>query len=198
MDTNTIIAVAVIAAVTLLVVGIAFMMLRRRHGSDLEARYGAEYRREVKMRGRRKAEAELSQREARVSSYRLRTLEPEERGLFAERWTGVQAEFVDAPRTALQHADVLLQDVMTARGYPVADFDQRAADLSVEYGDVVRNYRSAQGISQQAAGGSSSTEDLRRGLLLYRTVFDKLVGTSDDQDVVEEPEDERIPARAIV
>jgi hypothetical protein len=198
METSTIIAIVVAVAIALLVVGIAVVMLRRRQGSDLESRYGTEYRREVKMRGRRKAEAELTQREARVSAYRLRTLEPEERTLFSERWTGVQAEFVDDPRTALQHADVLLQDVMTARGYPVADFDQRAADLSVEYGDMVRNYRSAQSISQQASGSTTSTEDLRRGLLLYRTMFEKLLATGDDAIEEAESVEEPVTARAIV
>jgi hypothetical protein len=173
LDTTTIIAVIVIAAAAVLLAGLAMMFLRRRKTSELESRYGTEYEHEVKRRGRRKAEAELSKREQRVSTYSLRSLEPAERVQFTGRWTGVQAEFVDAPRTAVQHADVLLQEVMVARGYPTADFDQRVEDLSVEYGDMVRNYRSAQSISMRAS--TASTEDLRKAMLLYRTMFEKLL-----------------------
>jgi hypothetical protein len=173
MDTTTVIALVVIAAAAVFVVAIGTMLFRRHKTSDLENRYGTEYDRAVKMRGRRKAEAELSAREHRVSSYDLRSLEPVERAEFSDRWTGVQAEFVDAPRTAVQHADVLLQDVMVARGYPMADFEQRAADLSVEYGDLVRNYRSAQATSQRMS--AASTEELRHAMLLYRTMFRNLL-----------------------
>lgn len=173
MDTTTIVALAVIAAAGVLLVGLVMMFLRRKKSSEMEHRYGTEYEREVKIRGRRKAEAELTKREQRVSNYAIRRLEPAESGQFSGRWTSVQAEFVDAPRSAVQHADVLLQEVMVARGYPMADFDQRVEDLSVEYGDMVRNYRSAQTISQRA--GTASTEDLRRAMLLYRTMFENLL-----------------------
>jgi Ni/Co efflux regulator RcnB len=173
LDTTTIVGVLVIAAVVLAVAALAMFFLRRRRTSDLESRYGSEYGRAVKQRGRRKAEAELSERERRVSQYEIRSLQPPERDQFAERWTAVQAEFVDAPRTAVQHADVLLQEVMHARGYPVSDFDQRAADLSVEYGDLVAKYRSANAISQRAE--TAGTEDLRRAMLAYRTIFENLL-----------------------
>lgn len=173
MDTTTIIAIVAIAAAVIVLIGLVMMLMRRRKTSEMEGRYGTEYEREVKIRGRRKAEASLSKREERVSSYSIRRLEPTERAQFSERWTAVQAEFVDAPRTAVQHADVLLQEVMVARGYPTSDFDQRAEDLSVEYGDHVRNYRSAQSISQRAS--TASTEDLRKAMLLYRTMFENLL-----------------------
>lgn len=173
MDTTTIIAIVVIAVVVLALIGLAMMFMRRRKTSEMEGRYGSEYEREVKLHGRRKAEASLNRREERVSGYSIRRLEASERTQFSERWNGVQAEFVDAPRTAVQHADVLLQEVMTARGYPTSDFDQRVEDLSVEYGDLVRNYRTAQSISQRA--GTASTEDLRKAMLLYRSMFDNLL-----------------------
>ena len=172
MDT-TVIVIVVMAGIFLALVALAIMFLRRRKTSDLESRYGTEYERVVRMRGRRKAEAELSGREQRVSKYHIRMLDPLERAQFADRWTAIQAEFVDAPRTALQHADVLLQEVMLARGYPMSDFDQRVADLSVEYGDLVKNYRSAQSISQRAS--TTTTEDLRRAMLLYRTMVENLL-----------------------
>ena len=173
MDTTTIIAIVLIASGVAILLTLALLYFKRRKSSELESRYGTEYERAVKMRGRRRAEAELSEREQRVSRYEIRGLEPRERAQFADRWTAVQAEFVDAPRTAVQHADVLLQEVMLARGYPIADFDQRAADLSVEYGDLVRNYRSAQALNQRAA--TANTEDLRRAMLLYRTMFENLL-----------------------
>jgi hypothetical protein len=173
MDTSIIVAIAVGAAIVVLVAAAVVSLVMRRRDGDLESRYGAEYEREIKLRGRRKAETELAHREERVSSYSLRELDPEERSVFSERWTAIQAEFVDAPRTALQHADVLLQEVMTARGYPMADFEQRAADLSVEYGEVVRNYRAAQSIAQR--GSTASTEDLRRAMLMQRKMFESLL-----------------------
>ena len=173
MDTTTIVAIIVVAVVALMLAALAMVFLKRRKTSEFQTRYGTEYERVVKMRGRRKAEAELSGREERVSKYEIRMLERSERAQFVDRWNGVQAEFVDAPRTAVQHADVLLQEVMVARGYPMSDFDQRVADLSVEYGDIVKNYRSAQSISQRA--GTATTEDLRRAMLLYRTMFENLL-----------------------
>ena len=173
MDTITIIAIVVMAAAAVLLVGLAMILFKRKKSNDMEHRYGTEYEREVRLRGRRKAEAELTKRELRVANYAIRSVEPVERAQFGDRWTAVQAEFVDAPRTAVQHADVLLQEVMVARGYPRADFDQRVEDLSVEYGDMVRNYRSAQSISQRAS--TASTEDLRRAMLLYRTMFENLL-----------------------
>ena len=173
MDTGIIVAIVVLAVIAVAAAAIVLSVMNRRRDTGLENRYGAEYKREAKMRGRRKAEAELAKREQRVAGYDLRDLDPEERVHFSERWTAVQAEFVDAPRTALQHADVLLQEAMTARGYPMSDFEQRAADLSVQYGETVRNYRSAQSISQNAS--TSSTEDLRRAMLMYRTMFEGLL-----------------------
>ena len=173
MDTTTIIAIVVVAAAAVILIGGIVMFMKRQKTNEMQNRYGAEYEREVKLHGRRKAVAELSRREQRVSHYAIRPLEPAEGAQYAERWRGVQAEFVDAPRTAVQHADVLLQEVMVARGYPTADFDQRAADLSVEYGDLVRNYRAAQSIAQRA--GTATTEDLRRAMLQYRTMFDSLL-----------------------
>lgn len=192
MDTTTIIAIVVVAAVALALVALAWFFLRRKKTSDLEGRYGREYERTVRERGRSKAEAELAAREQRVAQYDIRPLNADERERFAERWTRVQAEFVDAPRTAVQHADVLLQEVMQARGYPIADFDQRAADLSVEFGDLVGNYRSAHSISQRA--DSANTEDLRKAMLQYRSLYDSMLnGAREEQRApdLEEPADRR-------
>ena len=118
MDTSTIVDIVVIAAGAIFIVALAMIFFKRHHTTELENRYGTEYKRVVKMHGRRKGEAELSQRETRVSRFEIHALEPIERAQFSDRWTAVQAEFVDAPRTAVQHGDVLLQEVMLARGYP--------------------------------------------------------------------------------
>ena len=40
-------------------------------------------------------------------------------------------------------ADLLTMEVMIARGYPVSDFEQRAADISINYPALVTSYRAA-------------------------------------------------------
>ncbi len=175
MDTGTIIAIVVIAAIALILIGVAVMMMNRKRTGELKGRYGSEYERTVKESGRKDGEKELREREKRVEKLHLRELDGPEREGFSTRWTGVQATFVEAPRTALQHADVLVQEVMSARGYPVADFEQRAADISVDHADVVTNYRAAHSISQRA--GSATTEEMRQAMLYYKELFADLLGT---------------------
>lgn len=175
MDTTTIVAIVVIAAVALVLIGVAVMMMSRKRTGELKDRYGTEYERTVKASGRKEGEKELLEREKRVSGLTLRELEATERESFSTRWTSVQASFVDAPRTALQHADVLVQEVMNARGYPMADFEQRAADISVDHADVVTNYRAAHSISQRA--GSATTEEMRQAMVYYKELFADLLGT---------------------
>ena len=175
MDTGTIIAIVVIAAIALILIGVAIMMMNRKRTGELKDRYGDEYERTVKSSGRKDGEKELREREKRVASFEMRDLDATEREGFLTRWTGVQTTFVEAPRTALQHADVLVQEVMTARGYPMADFEQRAADISVDHADVVTNYRAAHSISQRA--GSATTEEMRQAMLYYKELFRDLLGT---------------------
>jgi hypothetical protein len=175
MDTETIIAIVVIAAIALFLIGIAAMMMKRKRSNELRDRYGSEYERTVKDSGRKDGEKELREREKRVEKLHLRELNASEHEGFSTRWTGVQSTFVEAPRTALQHADVLVQEVMSARDYPVSDFDQRAADISVDHADVVTNYRAAHSISQRA--GSATTEEMRQAMLYYKELFADLLGT---------------------
>jgi hypothetical protein len=92
-----------------------------------------------------------------------------------ESWHRVQARFVDEPRGAVTEADQLLGDVMSTRGYPVSDFEQRSADMSVDHARVVENYRAAHEIALRHAQGQASTEDLRQAMIHYRTLFDELV-----------------------
>jgi hypothetical protein len=174
MDTGVIIAIVVIAVLAVLLIGGLIMFMKRKRTNELRDRYGAEYDRTVKARGRKQGEEDLLGREKRVSSLELHDLQETQRRAFASRWTDVQATFVEAPRTALQHADVLVQEVMSARGYPISDFEQRAADISVDHSQLVSNYRSAHSISQRA--NSATTEEMRQAMLNYKELFAELLG----------------------
>lgn len=157
-------------------VGIGITMMRRRHSASLKDRFGSEYDRAVHDAGNtHKAETLLHEREKRVARFDIRPLSENERGRYVEAWRKVQAQFVDSPADAVSRADVLLGEVMEARGYPVVDFEQRSADLSVDHGDVVQNYRAAHTIAKAHARGEASTEDLRQAMIHYRALFDDLV-----------------------
>lgn len=155
----------------------AFLYSRRARSEHLRERFGPEYDRAVEAKGgRTKAEAELAEREKRVEKLDIRELEPAERREFIERWTDVQARFVDDPARAVAFADALLGDVMKTRGYPVSDFDQRAGDISVDHPVVVEHYHKAHDIAVRHERGQASTEDLRQAMIHYRALFDNLVG----------------------
>lgn len=175
MNTTAII-IAVVVVVVLLVA--AFLIWRRRHETgNLRDQFGPEYARTVEQTGSRsKAEAELRERQARVSALPLRELSTDDRARFGDAWARVQAEFVDDPQASVVHADVLLGDVMKARGYPVADFGQRAADISVDHPVVVENYRAAHDIAMRHTSGQATTEDLRQAMVHYRRLFEELTG----------------------
>jgi hypothetical protein len=146
---------------------------RRRH---LREQFGPEYDRLVAATGSsRAAERELDARTQRAAAFHIRTLSPEERAGFTTRWQQVQAEFVDNPKASLAHADELLGEVMSTRGYPVQDFEQRAADLSVDHPVVVQHYHAAHGIALRHKKDQATTEDLRRAMIHYRTLFEELV-----------------------
>ena len=164
--------------VALIVVGVAawYVVVQRRRTQDLQARYGPEYSRTVSQVGdQRRAEHELVKRQERVDALEIRPLSAEQRGQFTQQWRSVQAMFVDDPRGAVTRADGLVEDVMKARGYPVADFDQRAADLSVHHSRVVQNYRAARDIAIRHRRGMATTEDLRQAMVYYRELFQDLL-----------------------
>ena len=181
MDTYTIIGIVIVAAAVVIVAGLAVMMFGRHRTNNLKDRYGSEYDRVVKKQGRKKAEEELAGRARRVEALDIRELTPEERNDFTAQWTKIQAQFVDAPRTALQYADLLVQQVMTTRGYPMADFEQRAADISVDHASLVTDYRAAHAISARA--DTANTEQMRQAMLHYRNMFSELLGTSVSEPV---------------
>lgn len=165
----------VLVVVVLLLAGAWFFMQRRRQG-HLRERFGPEYDHAVQQtRSRRQAEAELEKREERVQQLHIRSLSAEDQARFTESWRGVQARFVDDPESAITEADRLVATVMQTRGYPVGDFEQRAADISVDHPHVVENYRAAREIAQRSERGEASTEDRRQAMIHYRALFTDLL-----------------------
>ena len=174
MDTWIWIVIAVAALVVLAIVAYAAMNARRRRA--LQEGFGPEYDRTVtEAPSRREAEAELLERQKRHDELELTPLSRETRSRYQREWDAAQARFVDDPDGAIGDADELIQSVMAERGYPVEDFEQRAADLSVEHGDVVHNYRAAHGISRRSVRGEASTEEQRQAFVHYRALFEELV-----------------------
>ena len=169
-----VITVGVILAIAL--VAWLYMRHRRMTTTDLREKFGPEYERAVQEHGsERKAEAQLAGREKRVEKFQIRDLEPIEQERFTERWSSVQSRFVDSPKGAVTEADDLVSSVMNARGYPMSDFDQRAADISVDHPQVVENYRSAHQIALRVGKDQANTEDLRTAMIHYRSLFQELV-----------------------
>ena len=174
------IQLALIAALAvILFTGIAgWLFFRKRRTERLRTQFGGtEYARSVKEDGsRRHAEAELKERTERVEGLDIRPLAPGDRDRFVASWGRIQARFVDGPGGAVTEADQLLGDVMSTRGYPVGDFDQRAADISVDHPTVLQSYRTAHEIAVRQTKGTANTEDLRQAMIHYRTLFEELVG----------------------
>jgi hypothetical protein len=171
----------VLGLLVLLFAAVAFVMWQRsRRTAELKSRFGSEYSRTVQEVGdERRAESVLSQRQKRVASYTIKPLPADMRDHFVDTWRKVQAQFVDDPKYAVTRADDLLGEVMSARGYPVKDFDQVTEDLSVDHPEVVQNYRTAHDIAVRHSRGEASTEDLRNAMIHYRALFDDLVNEPD-------------------
>jgi len=170
--------VLIIAAVVIVVGGIAAMLYaRNRRTARLRGKFGdPEYARAVQEGGnQRRAEAKLEERAERVESLHIRALAPGDHARFVESWSKVQSRFVDSPGGAVTEADQLLGDVMLIRGYPVSDFEQRAADVSVDHPLVLENYRAAHQCALRQSSGDANTEDLRQAMIHYRTLFEDLV-----------------------
>ena len=174
-DPRFIIGIIVVVVIIAIVAAIV-VHERRKKTQHLRSRFGTEYDRTVLERGsERTAEAALAAREQRVNALPIRDLAPAERERFVTDWQIVQVRFVDHPRGSVIEADELVAALMNARGYPVADFEQRAADISVNHPRVVDNYRSAHAIAQRLSGTEPTTEDMRTAMLQYRALFDELL-----------------------
>lgn len=175
MDSQTLMIIGAAALLVLVVVaGWAYSSRRRR--DQLRERFGPEYDRTVQVAGTAtEAEAILKERADRVSRFKLRKLTAEQADAFAREWRRVQARFVDDPDDAVSQADALVTQVMTARGYPLEDFERRVADVSVDHPHVVENYRTARTLSLRRQRGEAGTEELRQSVVNYRALFDDLL-----------------------
>jgi hypothetical protein len=188
MDQRTLVVVAVVVIAALVLIALAFGMAQRRR-ARLREHFGPEYERVAAEEGDTgKADRILSERADRVKKLDIRPLPDTARVQLRERWRQVQARFVDDPRGTVGDADALIGEAMEARGYPVTDFEQRAADVSVEHPRVVSDYRTAHDIARRREVG---TEDLRRAMVHYRSLFDALVGGAEREEHVDEREETR-------
>lgn len=172
---NTIIIVAVLVALAAIAAA-GWMYVQKKQTKRLRSKFGPEYDRLAEAQGGRgHAEKALHEREKRVEGLNLIPLSHENRERFAGAWQQEQAGFVDDPTSAVANADRLVTEVMRARGYPMGDFEQRAADISVDHSIVVTNYRIAHDIALRNIGGVANTEELRTALLHYRMLFEDLL-----------------------
>jgi len=170
---------AITVIVILLVVSVAetaWIFFQRRRSNRLRRRFGPEYVRTVEERGNQgRAEADLQKRERRVETLHIRPLPLKDHERFVEAWRKEQARFVDDPKGAVTEADKLVTEVMKIQGYPMADFEQRVADISVDHAQVVDNYRAANAIARRHERGEATTEDLRKAMVYYRELFNDLL-----------------------
>jgi FtsZ-interacting cell division protein ZipA len=173
MDAGLLVAILIVVA---LLVVLALFAGRQRRSRKLRDQFGPEYDRTVAETGDRKeAESRLQERTERRQQLDIVPLDPADRNRYVEAWRQTQARFVDEPAEATREADRLITDVMRKRGYPIDDFEQRAADISVDHPQVVDDYRAAQAIAAANERGEASTEDLRQALVHYRSLFEDLL-----------------------
>lgn len=175
-----VIVLAVLLAIAICVlVALVIREREQQRTAQLHERFGPEYDRTIDETGnRRNAERELAERQRRYEQLQIKPLDAMQRQAFAASWRDVQARFVDQPHEAVADADALVHDVMSERGYPMADFERQSADLSVEHADVVDHYRAAHGIRLRESDGNVTTEELREAMVHYRALFDSLLTPS--------------------
>lgn len=177
MDTTNITTIIIVAVVLLVLVGLLAMAMKRAQRTRrLRERFGPEYDRTLDRLGdKTQVEEELEARLEHVQNLNIRALSAEEVNRFALEWQATQTEFVDQPLGAVQKANRLIREVMSARGYPVEDFEQRAADISVDYPEVVSNYRELHEIATRGERETISTEEMRQAMVAGRELFERLV-----------------------
>jgi hypothetical protein len=175
--------IAVIVVAVLIAIAVVYSRKSLAARARLRQRFGPEYERAVHEQGsERRAAAQLADREDRVEKFNIRDLEPAERERFTNQWNALQLRFVDSPRGAVAEADDLIVLLMQTRGYPMSDFEQRAADLSVHHPIVVDNYRTAHNIALRLRGGDAGTEDLRKAMIHYRALFDEMIRVTSNEE----------------
>jgi len=189
----------VLIIVVLVIIAAIVYGVQAARRKKLQSTFGPEYDRVVADTGNRtEAEKELRDREKRHAELELKELSPESQQRYRAAWEEVQIQFVDDPSQAVGTADELVTKLITERGYPTAEYDERLADLSVEHANTLEHYREAHGISERNAAGQASTEDLRLALVHYRALFADLLGTdpvsTTPGTTTSEPDDEPAPA----
>jgi hypothetical protein len=190
--------ILIAAAAVVLVAAVAWGMMKQRRTKQLRGQFGPEYDRTVESaHSRRDAESELAARRDRREQMNVRPLSAAARERYTGEWQSIQAQFVDSPGAAVGSADQLIQSVMADRGYPVRDFENRAADISVDHPQVVENYRRGHQLAEQNADGDGSTEDLRQAMRHYRALFDELVGSDADAPMARGRDDQDSGDRAV-
>lgn len=168
--------VILIIVVAIIVILALWWAARSRRSRELHEEFGPEYDRMVQQSdNRRSAESELRDRRERVENLNIRPLSVADRSRFASDWETLQPRFVDDPQGAVSDADSLVSNLMQTRGYPMGEFEQRAADISVDHPDVVNHYREAHRLAQRNANGEATTEEQRRAFVHYRELFDELL-----------------------
>jgi hypothetical protein len=188
MDSN--IMLIILTVIPILIIGgfLGIVFDRRQRTKKLQQKFGPEYELALQELGNKhQAEQELTARIDRVKALDIRPLSPEETKIFTSKWQAAQIEFVDEPLNAVQNADQLINQVMTAKGYPVKDFEQQAADISVDYPSLVTDYRGLHKIAVTEWDEDVSTEEMRQAMIHGRNLFEKLM----NQDEYDERMDER-------
>jgi hypothetical protein len=170
------IVLAAVLIIVLLILTAWVMSKRKKQSLRLQQRFGTEYNRTIdELGGRAKAESELKARENRVERLNITALAPSEAARFSQAWNALQSRFVDNPKGVVVQADQLVRELMLKRGYPMGDFERRAADISVDHPTVVDTYRAAQAIAIRDHRGEANTEELRQAVVHYRALFDELL-----------------------
>jgi hypothetical protein len=175
--------VTIAIVLIVLVVGalLAWLFIQRNRTKELRDRYGEEYDRTLEAKGgRRDAETDLIEREERVKKLEIRPLTAQERDRYAGEWKDTKALFVDSPMEAVSRADRLLTDIMNLRGYPMADFEKRHADLTVDHGDVAKHYLAGHEIADRSS--DATTEELRRAINHYEALYGEMTSEVADRD----------------
>jgi hypothetical protein len=188
MNTNTILLIVIPVAIALVIVGLLGVVIgRRQRTKKLQEKFGPEYDHIISERGdQHQAEHELAARLDHVKALDIRPLSVEEVDRFTSLWRATQAEFVDEPLTAMQKADQLIRNVMEAKGYPVEDFEQQVADISVDYPDLVMDYRGLHLIAVKGREENVSTEEMRQAMVHGRALFENLMKNHEAATAVKE------------
>jgi hypothetical protein len=194
MDASTWIVIAVVVVVVLVLIAVALAARQRARRRALHQQFGSEYDRTIEGADkRRQGERELQDRIDLRNRLDIRPLTPAARERYADQWRAAQTRFVDQPSVVVIEADALVTDVMRERGYPVDDWEQQAAVVSVDHPQIVEDYRVAHDIANSSRGNEASTDDLREAFLRYRSLFDALLGDRDDGVRARERTDESEP-----